>query len=201
MKTLYSKALNECPWKNHHSKAEVTSKINSFYSYLEWGHYKRRNTKLLFLTEQAAEKVQERGSLKTLCKGYYKVTLLSKSGLLKSESCWMTMTIPLILWITSFFTCTGLSVLGSQEVYAPTHPPALEFSIPLPRKLQREMFKSWSIWALYVQCWTIYTLFLQSENTLYHMKQDHENGVVLWIPPLLNLLNGKQKVDWTSFGN
>lgn len=123
MKTLYSKALNYCPWRNNHNKAKVISKVNSFYSSLEWGHDKRRNTKLLFLTEQAAEKVLERVSLKNLCKGYYKVTLLYRSALLKSESCWMTMTIPLMLWITSFFACTCLRPLYNHGAYAPPHPP------------------------------------------------------------------------------
>ena len=70
---------SHCSWQAWESW--VTSKIIHFICILVWGHDKRGNTKLLFLTEQVAEKVQERIPLEALWKDDYKETLLFKSGL------------------------------------------------------------------------------------------------------------------------
>lgn len=138
--------------KSNHGKAEVTSKIIHFVRILEWSYDKRRNTKFLFLTEQAAEKVQERISLKALQKDYCKGTFLFKSGLLKSESCWMTMTIPLSLWISSSFACTGLSALSHHGVYSPISLAILQS--PLLWTLKRDV-KGTVYMASLCPCWPV----------------------------------------------
>lgn len=144
-------------------------------------------------------------SLKTLWKGCYKVTLLSKSGLLKSESCWMTMTIPLILQISSS--------VAQASVHSPIMDPMpvalLEFSIPHSRTLQREMLKAWSVRSL-CPSWTIYgeTISTIAEHSLPHETRSREwdchlNSTTAKSPPwkTKGWLNIIWKLKWDFIGN
>lgn len=188
MKTLYSKALNYCPWK-----IIIVSwgyfKNNSFYSYLEWGCVKRRDTKLLFLTEHATEKVQERiffeNSLKRLLQGNiaFQIWTIGKWELLNDNDH------PLDLMNKLFFACTCLSALSSHGADAPS--PVRILHSPSSYTSKGDI-KGMVYMVFPCPCWTKYgeTISTIAKHALPHETRSREWDCHL-NSPLLNLLHEK----------
>lgn len=144
--TTVLSSLKLLPLKSNHGKAEVTSKIIRCIHILEWGCDQSGNTKLLFVTEQAAEKVQGRISLKAPRKDYYQETLLFIWTFEKWE-------LPhgrdhSLVLMKKLFLC----LLMPQGISTPRRVfPCLPCNSPGPtQEPQREALKAESIWTFCV---------------------------------------------------
>lgn len=122
---------------------------------------------MLFLTEQAADKVQERISL-ALWKGATREHCFSNLDFWK-WSRWVTLTIPLSLWIGSSFTFQALSAKHSMGVSSPSIFAILQY----PLLWTLKMFKGMVYVTSLCPCWPIQKT--QWHRTPHNMKQDQGN--------------------------